>query len=93
MRDNLPKRINENESGIVNMDSKSGRGTHWTAYIKKGWNILYFDSYGHLAPPPELIKYFQSNGPVHVTFNYDHLQTNSYSCGHHALNFLYKYSA
>ncbi|KAJ8976758.1 hypothetical protein NQ317_003718 [Molorchus minor] len=35
MRDHLPKRIRINECGIVNLDENDGKGTHWTAYVKK----------------------------------------------------------
>ena len=48
MRDKLPKKIRKIENGIVNLDNDDGDGTHWTAYIKKGKNIIYFDSYGNL---------------------------------------------
>lgn len=62
MKDNLPKRIKERECGIINLDSSKGPGTHWTAYVKKEKFILYFDSYGNLRPPKEIVKYFYSGG-------------------------------
>lgn len=89
MRDSLPRTIHKKESGIINMDSNIGPGTHWTAYTKQNKDVVYFDSYGNLAPPLELIKYFNSNGDVNIIYNYDRVQRNSYKCGHYCLSFLY----
>lgn len=92
MRNGLPKRIRKNECGIVNLDDTDGEGTHWTSYVKRGRNILYFDSIGQLKPPLELVHYFKSDGSLNViSYNYDAFQKlNSYNCGHLALNFLYE---
>lgn len=94
MRDDLPSKIRENECGIVNLDDKVGEGSHWTAYVKLGKNITYFDSIGHLKPPLELIKYFRSDGGKNnITYNFDRYQNlNSYNCGHLCLQFLYSYA-
>lgn len=91
MRDKLPKKINKNESGIVNLDNYNGDGTHWTAYIKKGKNIIYFDSYGNLRPPAELITFFHSDNHKNVVnYNYENYQTfNKTNCGQLCLKFLY----
>lgn len=91
MRDKLPKRIKKNESGIVNLDDYNGDGTHWTAYIKKGKNIIYFDSYGNLRPPVELITYFYSDKNRNdVNYNYNKYQNfNKTNCGQLCLKFLY----
>lgn len=91
MRDTLPDRINRVEAGIVNLDTVSGRGTHWTAYVKAGRDIKYFDSFGNLKPPLELIRYFHSNGTVNqIEYNNDRYQSlNAYNCGHLCLMFLY----
>lgn len=89
MRDKLPKKIQKNESGIVNLDSDVGVGTHWVAYSKKGPLVTYFDSYGNLKPPMELIKYLQDDGSS-IQYNYNTYQKfNSYVCGHLCLLFLY----
>lgn len=90
MRDSLPKRININERGIINLDSINGPGTHWTAYIKKGKNVEYFDSFGNLRPSLEIVKYFNSldNG-VNIKYNDKSYQSyNSSNCGHLCLKFL-----
>lgn len=91
MRNGLPPKIHKNECGIVNLDDKNGPGSHWTAYVKRGKDILYFDSIGHLKPPLELTKYFRSDGSKNnIMYNSDRYQIlNSYNCGHLCLQFLY----
>ena len=91
MRNDLPPEIRENESGIVNLDDKVGPGTHWTAYVKRGNHVIYFDSIGNLKPPLEVMKYFRGGGGRNgITYNYDRYQKlNSYNCGHLCLMFLY----
>lgn len=92
MRNKLPKVINTFESGIINLDNNSGVGTHWTAYIKHNKTINYFDSYGNLRPPNEVISYFLSDGSRNkIVYNYDSYQSYDTSdCGHLCLQFLYK---
>lgn len=92
MRTNLPKKIRDFESGIINLDRLEGEGTHWTAYVKKMSIINYFDSYGNLKPPTEVIRYFESGKyPVYIYFNYKQYQRfNTLNCGHLCLEFLYK---
>ena len=87
MRDNLPAKPNINECGIVNLDSKVGRGTHWVAYKKRGDKVIYFDSYGNLQPTTELIEYFRG---CNIKFNHDKYQNSTFNCGHLCLEFLYK---
>lgn len=90
MRNNLPKKIRKNESGVINLDNNEGNGTHWTAYKKTENLVIYFDSYGNLKPPLEAIKYFNSNNLCDIRYNHRVYQTyNSYNCGHLCLQFLY----
>lgn len=85
MRDNLPKQPYSNECGIINLDNSSGPGTHWVAYYKNGNDIIYFDSFGNLAPPREVISYLGNN----IKYNYDVYQKyDSFKCGHLCLQFL-----
>ena len=43
MRDTLPLQgIKEREVGIINLDSSSGKGTHWVCYSKNR-NKLYYN--------------------------------------------------
>jgi hypothetical protein len=92
MRNDLPSKIYKNESGILNLDDKIGKGTHWTSYVKRGNNIIYFDSIGQLKPPLELLTYFRSDGSTkNIHYNFNKFQNlNSYNCGHLVLNFLYE---
>lgn len=88
MRDNLPTRPWKTECGIVNLDDSVGPGTHWVAYYKKALNSEYFDSFGNLKPPIELIRYLGGN----IKYNYNVYQNyNSYICGHLCLGFLYEH--
>lgn len=87
MRDNLPKKPKKYECGIINLDSISGSGSHWVAYYKNGSLIKYFDSFGNLQPPKEIIKYLGKK----IVYNYNSYQNyNSFNCGHLCLEFLYK---
>ena len=50
-RDNLPNQIDEPEVGIINLDRKSGPGTHWVCYRNVDKHICeYFDSFGLIMP-------------------------------------------
>lgn len=102
MRDNLPNKIRKlKECGIVNLDCEQGPGTHWVSYIKRNKEyILYFDSFGNLKPPKDIIDYFNSSDFTTTTttttidYNYNNFQKSNdyYNCGHLCLEFLYKYS-
>lgn len=87
MRDSLPKtKPFKNECGIVNLDSSIGLGTHWVAYYKKDKHIEYFDSFGNLQPPIEIINYLGDK----IGYNYTkHQNYDSFNCGHLCLIFLY----
>jgi len=88
MRNDLPKTgPRRNESAIINLDDSQGPGTHWCAYRKKGDHVTYFDSFGNLRPPSELIDYLGAGVLIH--YNYEPYQSfNSYNCGHLCLRFL-----
>lgn len=89
MRDDLPNKIDVKECGIINLDSKRNAGTHWTCYLKNKNEIIYFDSFGDLRPPVEVLKYFTTE-PCSIYFNHNKYQTFSeINCGHLCLKFLY----
>lgn len=91
MRDRLPKSVHKNECGIVNLDDYVGAGTHWTAYVKTGSKAIYYDSFGNLRPPIELIKYLKG-----ASIKYNHTQDQTFdtvNCGHLCLQFLYNNTA
>lgn len=87
MRDNLPKKPWQKECGIVNLDLSSGPGTHWVAYYKNNNEIEYFDSFGNLRPPEEIVNYLGYN----IRYNYIKYQNyDTVICGHLCLEFLFK---
>lgn len=92
MRDDLPySGPLKNESAIVNLDSNAGPGTHWVAYKKRDKVLIYFDSYGDLPPPAELIIYlYKGRSPIReVYYNYKRYQKfDTVLCGHFCLQFL-----
>ena len=58
MRDSLPVgKPHINETAVINLDSSTGVGTHWVCYKKRGAKVDYFDSFGDLRPPLELVRY------------------------------------
>lgn len=91
MRDKLPKKIRQYETAIINLDDNIGDGTHWTAYVKNKQNINYFDGFGNLRPPTELITYFFSDGSKNnVKYNYNNYQSfKDITCGQLCLQFIY----
>ena len=87
MRNVLPRKIRLNESGIVNLDDVDGPGTHWVAYAKRGDRAAYFDSFGNLRPPKEIVRYLGND----VTITYNHTAHQTYDqtiCGQLCLMFL-----
>lgn len=86
MRDALPKGPPwAKECAIVNLDSSQGTGTHWVAYIKNDDTAEYFDSFGNLKPPKELVNYLKCK----IMYNRERYQNyNSEICGRLCLEFL-----
>ncbi|ORP61686.1 hypothetical protein, partial [Vibrio cholerae] len=73
------------ECGIVNLDSGSQGGTHWTAYRKNKNVVIYFDPFG-IQPPKEVIEYFI---PSKIYYTTEQIQDlNSTICGILCLSFL-----
>lgn len=87
MLDDLPKSIWKNETAIVNLDKTSGPGTHWVCYKKLNNTVFYFDSFGNIPPPLELMKYFKNSRKI--MYNITRVQDwNTDVCGHLCLDFL-----
>ena len=60
MRDELTgSRPLQNECGILNFETHTQKGSHWTCWYKNGKDRYYFDSFGE-PPPQELIKYLKT---------------------------------
>lgn len=88
MRNALPKTPRQKECAIINLDDFTGSGTHWVAYMKNNNEVYYFDSFGNLRPPIELLEYL---GVGSVKYNYEKYQDfDTYICGHLCLKFLTK---
>jgi hypothetical protein len=83
--------VKTNHYYIVNLDEKSGNGTHWTALICTKSDCMYFDSYG--TPPPEkLLKKLKKMYDGKVYFSDFIMQDiKSVACGYYALAFLITY--
>ena len=74
------------EAAIVNLDDKSGPGTHWVAYRKYGKDVMCFDSFSNLKPSKELINFFRID---RIKYNYKNYQNfNTFICGRLCLKFL-----
>jgi hypothetical protein len=89
MRDSLPIcKPKRHECGVLNLENSQSRGSHWTCYYKKDNYIEYFDSFGNLQPPRELIKYLGKN----IYFNFKKYQSfNQINCGHLCIKFLFNF--
>lgn len=87
MRDDLPQRPWLNESGIINLDDKTGPGSHWVAYKKIGKIVKYYDSFGDLRPPIEVLHYFRNTNKIYYNYARDQ-NFNTNICGHLCLDFL-----
>jgi len=87
MRNALLKRgPHKHEAAIVNLDDKSGSGTYSVAYRKNNDDVIYFDSFGNLQPPPDLMEYL---GVGSVKYNHEQFQNyDQIVCGHLCLKFL-----
>lgn len=89
MRDTLPSKPRKNECAILNLDSSDNPGTHWVAYIKQNKYCEYYNSFGNLKPPLELIKYLKG---LSVNYNYtQHQAFDTVNCGHLCLKYLRHY--
>ncbi|KAG8291411.1 hypothetical protein J6590_060936 [Homalodisca vitripennis] len=58
----LPDKPTNIERGIVNLGDLSSGGTHWTCYVKRGEKKFYFDSYGDVNPPIEVVSTWGQKG-------------------------------
>ena len=87
MRNNLPSTGPWiNESAIVNLDDYQNNGTHWVCYKKRGTEVIYFDSFGDLQPPTDLMYYLKVK---EEKYNYKRYRSyDTFICGHLCLKFL-----
>lgn len=86
MIDTLPNRPKEHESAIVNLETSLEEGSHWVCYIKEKNMVNYFDSFGNLKPPPQLLTYLKG---LKIFYNRHRYQEwNTPFCGHICLQYL-----
>jgi hypothetical protein len=92
MRDDLPTAGPfYNEAAIINLDDKNSGGSHWVAYKKRGPSTIYFDSFGDLQPPTELIRYLHRGKWASKIIRYNFIRKQKFNtvlCGHLCLQFL-----
>ena len=87
MRNDLPEKLLKKKCAIVNLDSNSGDDTHWVACKKRYREISYFNSFGDLKQPKELIKYFGENSIIFYNGKkYQSFKSNE--CGLYRVTFL-----
>ena len=63
MRDEILGTPFTQECGIINLNTHTQSGSHWTCYFKDGHRRYYFDSFGQ-APPTELVTYLKSPSEI-----------------------------
>lgn len=81
------QRLDAIECGIINLDTSEGVGSHWVAFFKNRNTLKYFDSFGNLRPPTEVLDHFKVCKTI--VYNHDQFQTyNETNCGHLCLKFL-----
>lgn len=93
MRDTLLKQKRGpamHECWILNHGSSQTDGTHWTALAKNYDVAFYFDSFGKLPPPLEVIEYLGDG--VHLYYNVKRYQEYGTTiCGHLCMRFLHDF--
>lgn len=96
MRDELKKKKkkkkanSKRECWILNHASSRTNGTHWTALARNRDSAFYFDSFGKLPPPFEVIDYLGDK--IKLYYNTKQYQNYGSSiCGHLCLRFLYDF--
>ena len=87
MRDELPKRINPVQCGIVNLSPHEQLGTHWVCYAKVHKTRIYFDSFGRKTPLEiqmyvKTAEQFRNNTPVIETSSDIVQRVDTCICGH-----------
>lgn len=89
MRDEFGKiKCRKIEATVCKSNLAHEEGSHWVAFWKKDNTAYYFDSFGNLPPPEEIVKYLGDK--CHIYYNKTQYQTyGTVICGHLCLQFLY----
>lgn len=89
-RDEFGNTLNKpliNEMVILNLAKSNEEGTHWTAYVKRSNIVHFYNSFGAIRPPIELVKYLIK---CKIYYNYEREQEyNTVICGQLCLCFLF----
>jgi hypothetical protein len=87
MRDQLNESTLEEGNYILNLNTSSEQGSHWTSFVVDKKTIYYLDSYGKV-PPEEAVLLWNKN-KYKVICNNAHIQDiASVECGFFAVYFL-----
>ena len=92
MRDELLKKQRPaiRECWILNHASSHTDGSHWCALVKIYNKAYYFDSFGKLPPPLEVLRYLGGN--IELYYNTKRYQNYGTTiCGHLCLKFLHDF--
>ena len=85
LRDNLPNKIKDG-TYVTNLDEYSDIGIHWILLYVKNNDITYFDSFGVVHIPKEIIKLI---GRKNVIVNVFRIQAfDSIMCGYFCIGFI-----
>ena len=85
LRDNLPNKIKDG-TYVTNLDEYSDIGIHWILLYVKNNDITYFDSFGVVHIPKEIIKLI---GRKNVIVNIFRIQAfDSIMCGYFCIGFI-----
>lgn len=92
MRDEILKKSGPSaqECWILNHSTSNTSGSHWCALAITFDTAFYFDSFGKLPPPLEVLEYLGDKISLYYnTERYQSYRTNI--CGHLCLRFLYDF--
>lgn len=86
----LKKPPKRQECWILNHGRSETEGTHWTALAKNYNTAYYFDSFGKLPPPLEVLAHLNNN--TQLFYNVKRYQKyGTVICGHLTIKFLFDF--
>lgn len=86
-KDHVPE-ITKHGLYVVNLDDRTGPGTHWVVLCIEPDIIFYFDSFG-MPPPTEVIN-LSGGSYIANTSQFQHM--DSVLCGYFCIFFAHRYS-
>ncbi len=86
---NMLKGLPKQGNYIINMADEENPGTHWTCFIIRKTECMYFDSFGHIYPN-DIKKFVNKNPNIKLYYNSDQIQNlDSTTCGIFCLAFIH----